>query len=348
MTLILNIATHGYALQVSDRLVTREQPGDVFEAFDVFANKTVIFGTCDGLVAIGYTGPAHIRGIPTDTWLAQTLADRPVRSDGWMFFGRVPAVRDLGFCLRRLRDRLAAEPHFVRNGGEVSAVGWQWPRKSWDWPSHRSDRVRPVIWLIRNRDRKSLTLKQIFSRYPARNEGMFFAMGASTALAPKEREDMIRKTWEAGLDIDQIENVLATAVRTAARQSGAIGPHCLVTLVKPWSEPHIRTRWLPDHPVVGDVNEGEPLPIGFQPWVVTDYAFVPPQLLVGAYELGTGRFLMELHGAIASDDQRLKLAVHPQAPTSPDQQPNMQVAERIQDTDDRPDPSDLFPPRERE
>ena len=59
MTIILSLVTGEYAVQVSDRLLTRKwtAPRVRYEPWDEAANKSVIVLGRDGLFAMGYTGP---------------------------------------------------------------------------------------------------------------------------------------------------------------------------------------------------------------------------------------------------------------------------------------------------
>jgi len=60
VTIILSVVTADYAVQVSDRLLTRKlttSAGVHYEPWDEAANKSVIVLGRDGLFAMGYTGP---------------------------------------------------------------------------------------------------------------------------------------------------------------------------------------------------------------------------------------------------------------------------------------------------
>ena len=77
MTIILSVVTADYAVQVSDRLLTRKlttSAGVHYEPWDEAANKSIIVLGRDGLFAMGYTGPGHISGAPTDNWIAEFVA----------------------------------------------------------------------------------------------------------------------------------------------------------------------------------------------------------------------------------------------------------------------------------
>jgi hypothetical protein len=71
VTLILTVATRGFVLQVSDRLVTKHQWR---HTHDPASNKKIIFITQDSLVTIGYSGLAYFGSTPTDEWLAGQLS----------------------------------------------------------------------------------------------------------------------------------------------------------------------------------------------------------------------------------------------------------------------------------
>jgi hypothetical protein len=68
VTLILNHINHAWALQMTDRLVSRAAT-----PYDPEANKNLVFLTDFAAVAIGHSGLSYLEGIPTDEWIAQTL-----------------------------------------------------------------------------------------------------------------------------------------------------------------------------------------------------------------------------------------------------------------------------------
>jgi hypothetical protein len=68
VTLILAQTSRLFALEVSDRLVTRGG-----SSFDPASNKNVLFLAQDSVVAFGYTGFAYLAGITTDQWITEVL-----------------------------------------------------------------------------------------------------------------------------------------------------------------------------------------------------------------------------------------------------------------------------------
>ena len=78
MTLILNVATPHYVLQVADRLVTR-RAADGFRPFDPLSNKGIVYFAKDGVGAISYTGAAYVGTTPTDRWLTEKLIGKALK-----------------------------------------------------------------------------------------------------------------------------------------------------------------------------------------------------------------------------------------------------------------------------
>src|SRR5262245_1968400 len=94
---------------VTDRKVTRTGV-----EYDADANKNLIFGDKNAVVAIAYTGFAYIGDLPTDQWIAQTLTGL-VFPKGRHGKGTVPMFmtthyqdRNVGVRIRTLVDQLNA------------------------------------------------------------------------------------------------------------------------------------------------------------------------------------------------------------------------------------------------
>jgi hypothetical protein len=83
VTIILSLVTGEYAVQVSDRLLTRKwtTPRVRYEPWDEAANKSVIVLGRDGLFSLGYSGPGHIADAPTDSWIAEVVAGEELGAD---------------------------------------------------------------------------------------------------------------------------------------------------------------------------------------------------------------------------------------------------------------------------
>ena len=76
VTIILSLIHAQYALQISDRQLSEEKQPGQYEAWDRASNKSVILLGHDGLISMGYSGPAFISGATTDGWIAEVVAER--------------------------------------------------------------------------------------------------------------------------------------------------------------------------------------------------------------------------------------------------------------------------------
>ena len=153
VTLTLSLATPAYGLHVSDRLVSKAGA-----PHDPLANKTVVFRATDGLVALGYTGPAFLKCVPTDAWIADVLSDGSCTGvQASIMHGAFP-IRDLGSSLASLSQRLRARRSFKALGGEICGTGWQWNARR----THTF--ARPVLWLL-HRGSDALRWTQLMPRH---------------------------------------------------------------------------------------------------------------------------------------------------------------------------------------
>jgi hypothetical protein len=87
MTLVLNVLTNDYVVQVSDRRLTDLNTG---KPLDEPANKTILF--C-GHVVFGYTGLAKVGPLQTDFWLAERLLSAGPSAQATLEFVRDEASR---------------------------------------------------------------------------------------------------------------------------------------------------------------------------------------------------------------------------------------------------------------
>ena len=79
MTQIISVVTKEYALLASDRKLTIAEGPKIGQIVDDDTCKLVsLCNTC----GIGYSGLAHIEGIPTHEWIAKTLAAANCRDPG--------------------------------------------------------------------------------------------------------------------------------------------------------------------------------------------------------------------------------------------------------------------------
>ena len=200
MTLILSVATPAYALHVGDRLVSTDGT-----PHDRLANKSVVFRAGDGLLAFGYTGPAFLRGVPTDTWIADALSGGSCVGDvGAVQRGEFP-VRDAGSSLWMLCQRLRAEREFRRLGGEVSAVGWQWSAR------RRRALVRDVLWVL-HAGSGELRWEQIVPRHlPERKRVFRMIPTGDWPLGGEAWRGLLDRVGTAGADWEDVEGKVCSS-----------------------------------------------------------------------------------------------------------------------------------------
>jgi hypothetical protein len=141
VTIILSLVTAHYALQASDRLLT-VRAGNQYQPWDRVSNKSVVVLTRDGLISMGYTGPAFVSRATTDGWIAEVLTGQDLgASRRRPHFGvRTGGAGPDGFLamhLKALADRLnqAVYAKQVTNELTIDYVGLRWQsRKKPAWP----------------------------------------------------------------------------------------------------------------------------------------------------------------------------------------------------------------------
>lgn len=311
MTLILSLCTPYCVLQASDRLVTRvlNRPATPKEAtFDAASNKNVIYRARNALVAIGYSGPAYLDEITTDSWIAEKLHGKPLDDDlveeGYIEIGRAPQWLDIGNSLRMLKGEI--EQVFARTGQKtsiyVSAAGWQWP-------SDRLRLARPVLYeLFSSRaDPGKLEMEwpprnwHLEPNYPIR-----LGFAPSTWLwdrSPLSREDAdylgqhLTATW---LNPKNAVGPLVQAVRRQSRKSLAIGEDCMVINLPHPSNGLIEAVYDGGgyHKGVMTTVAGKKVtyPVAYSPWVVGPYELIPPMLVSGTFQHELGPVTVKLIG----------------------------------------------------
>ena len=111
MTLILNLATKDFALQVADTLLTQLDG----TKYDDQLVKSTIVHCRDAKLAVGYTGIGFIDNERTDKWLAREL---------YSFKSWEESSSDcVAFLKRRLTAALPLNPNLGRHGPTVSLFG---------------------------------------------------------------------------------------------------------------------------------------------------------------------------------------------------------------------------------
>jgi hypothetical protein len=92
-------------VHATDRLVSLRH-ADRFEPKYPVYNKTVVYRASDAIVTMAFTGIAFIDGIPTDEWIASTLAGCRFEHAIGMSFGQEFDLLNLGQAVSRLAHSL--------------------------------------------------------------------------------------------------------------------------------------------------------------------------------------------------------------------------------------------------
>jgi hypothetical protein len=295
MTLVIATATPVYALHVSDRLVSKGG-----SPHDPLANKTVVFRATDGLLAFGYTGPAYIGGVPTDTWIAESVAGKSLTGEtGALTFGTFP-VRDVGTSLSRLCQRLRAVRPWRRMNGEISAVGWQWDGK------RERALCRQVLWVLHWGSGK-LQWQQIVPRHiPERKKVFRMVHNGAWPLGNARWRELLDQVGAAGEDVEQVESLLVDAIREASAQKPSIvGPHCMSALVRPWQNPNALIRFIPATAHEAE-SFGQTVEVAYSAWMVAPDAIHAPAVHIGGWTSAQGLLTYEMNTPSIPDDQILK------------------------------------------
>lgn len=293
MTFVLSAVTPWFALQVSDRLVTAGG-----KPLDPFANKSVLFFTVDGAVAISYTGAAFVRGLPTDHWIAQLLAGTALEHPG-MRIGPPLHQVDTGHALRLIERALNAAPATVRDAPfELVAAGYQWSR--------RTMRYRPVLCLIGNDEGSAkFSIEHAVPRHSWRSPPWIHSAAVGTFPFTDSQFSAVGGRLGAALMnngaasvIEAMEQEMVATVRLArsleSPGASVIGPNCLSILLQP-AQARARVRYFAEPGTPGSAL-GSWLP-GYSPWIVSTAGLVStPSVLIGGSEVRTGVFVVALEG----------------------------------------------------
>jgi hypothetical protein len=304
MTLVVTFATPIYVIQVSDRLVTqRFQRGSrtSTEAFDVYANKAVLYAARDAFVAFGYSGPAYIEGLTTDRWIAQLLHGEPVAPLGeiiGMKFGPAPQHLDIGQSLELVRSQLEIlfqtrpASYSPKLPLTVAVGGWKWHKAETQmWPFFAKivvDRTTPVTY-------RTITSARYWG-WEA-NKYAFDAIGSSAEQA--KRAIRTKLATITRLYANECEDLLIEVIREASQNDESVGKDCMSVVMLPKEDPFVVIRYQPELPTLGELtvrNKAHKVPLAFWPWVVLPRLLIPPQVQTGGLPhipLGSSRIQFE-------------------------------------------------------
>jgi hypothetical protein len=281
VTLILSLLTPWYVLQVGDRLVTRPQRRGPASEWDPLANKQLVVRTTDGLIVLGYSGPAYLPDKPTDHAIAEILADARLDwADGrlGMRVNSPPTTVTTKDALHVLSEQLELRLRDQRNGFWLDAIG-VWAGAHGDRPVVTSLEYDPRLRVIHREDSWEL-MQTPFAMWavPPGHAG-------AESEAARIHDGLHASAQLGSVPADEAERLLVEAIRRCSQLSnGRIGRHCMSILIQP--EGAVRLRYLPDGgaPKVRlSTARGEMLVDGtFSPWVITPAVIVPPRVMVGS------------------------------------------------------------------
>src|ERR1022692_297818 len=250
---------------------------------DYYANKAVILHARDALVAISYSGPAHIDGRPTDDWLVNAIYGEdpcPMR-DGMrgQRFGPAPPVWTLAQYLECATEELTK----AKNNGLIEGV------LNFNYVGYRVHRKVPVslpcLGYMTWRPGAKAYGWNISKRYwgweSQRGNTCVMALGHSQAKAEK----MLAARLD-GQDINNPEypeDIMTDVIHSIADEDSTVGRDCMAILIRP-TVPQARVRYRPymrdtvPYSMAGQVGL---TPGSFSPWVITPSLTTPPSIIIG-------------------------------------------------------------------
>lgn len=265
-------------------------------------NKHILFLAKDAVVSIGFTGLAHIRGVPTDAWIAEVLSGQPgtarasyleLRGHGGRFYP--PGWPDLGRALVRLRDACSVVFSELRRqrrndelaaGLAISIAGWQW---KWHWYGETAQLrpLRPIICRIYYSAQPipGFMLERL-PRYWGWERNVWW-LESMPPLPTHIRGRLQAKLNESMLDGTVIERLLMDAIREAANDpERGVSQDCVTTSLVPQRDPFVIVRYNPLPVAHAASVMGSQLPVSYTGWIVTPGMTEPPRLLLLTEDFG--------------------------------------------------------------
>jgi hypothetical protein len=303
VTIILSVVAGDYAVQVSDRLLTQKvtnTAGVRYEPWDPTANKSIIVLGRDGLFAMGYSGPGHISGAPTDSWIAGVMAGedlgdfRGIRISQGTSTDRVLASR-FPELARRLAE--ATQAGQLTDPVSIGFVGIRW--ESLDklaWPAYGTI--------------GSDGHQYLYGMSPQRwgyEQGRVCtgATGHSQALAQR-----LLTEGFSGADLSSQEDTAAALIdilRSLPDEDPTVGRDCLVTTIQA-VPPHVRIKYEPfgtTQMLVQSVASGQryTFEAAVSPWIITPHHVFEPLAMNGpAIPFSSSGFDFRIEGVESTAD----------------------------------------------
>jgi hypothetical protein len=314
--MILSLITAGYALQVSDRRVSLKKRNR-YEPWDPASNKSIVLLGHDGLISMGYTGPAFISKSTMDGWIAEAITGSDLgasreRPDFGHRIGSGVPDRVLHAHLKTLEGRLneAVAGGRLDRSLDIYGVGMRWNslRKP-VWPT-----MIRISW-NRAQGRYLMAMSKRRWGWESGRSYQFAAAGWSEAAARRAMRIGLRTT-DLG-DKDQAVATLIDILRSLPPEDNTVGKDCLVTTIQR-EPPHVHIKYEAyDISQVQVAVKGQivSLPAAFSPWILTPTSLAAPQAISGpGSTMTSGLFEFRIEGSasmgdffISSSQPRLRL-----------------------------------------
>ncbi|WP_157960492.1 hypothetical protein [Marinimicrobium alkaliphilum] len=242
MTLILGAIAPNHAFHVSDRLVTRRR-GVTYQPFDTHSNKTVVFRAKDAIVAIGYSGLAFIDGVPTDTWITNSLLGQREKE-----YASICSLADGSFkwsgineALRRLKnDYEDAYRRFIRVEHKAgpqffNIVGWMYDR--------RRRRHRPFHCEMVSDQSNPGRLKTYCGKHSWAWHRQLM-LQTTPNIANEESKWAMENLAKKGLQSpSKFEKLLVEVIRRVSQSTTTVGSICTCVRICPFSDKQVLIRF---------------------------------------------------------------------------------------------------------
>jgi hypothetical protein len=290
VTIILSLVTAHYVLQASDRLLTVEKAENRYEPWDPASNKSVIVLARDGLISMGYSGPAFISSVPVDGWIAEVLAGADLgaggsgcgRGESRPDFGvSIGGTRPAGILARQLatvarRLDQAVRTSQISNPLSIYFVGFRWQSlKKPAWPVFGR-----IVW-DKVEDGYKITMSKRRWGWESGRNYLFRALGRSESAAQISLRNRL-----LSIDLrskEQAAVAMIDVLRSLPPHDPTVSKDCLVTTIQRTS-PHVHIKYEPHdigHVLVASRSRSTIVPAAFTPWIVTPRLIASPQMISG-------------------------------------------------------------------
>jgi hypothetical protein len=277
MTLILNHLSHAWAIQATDRLVSR---GAV--KYDPESNKNLLLLVENGIVTIGYSGLSYLEGLTTDEWIAQKLVGEPIarghRGGPSLYHFKRRQLPTLGPAVARLASELAnlsaRTPQMRKYPVMLSVTGWM---------MYRRKEARPVFCVVGPQSEAELTdytARWLAARHFGRTH--YLAVMPNGYVSNEERRELYIRLGHLG-NPAAAKDLLAEKVREVAnRNPQLVGADCMAISVSPPRYRQVIIEYVTAQAKEGllKTSNGEfAVPHSFTPWVISPVSVAAPSVM---------------------------------------------------------------------